>query len=308
MARTLQERLDYLCSGKSTKEVGQRLMKAQLALDRMSSDPPPNYEDEWLAPLYLAWYGPSHINMAYTLFTQVISQQDDTLSKGPLGVHLEDYACGPFTGQFAFALAASEASEQFSETRLPSIYSDDSSDPMWSLGKNVWDTTLDVLGFPWDVQTPYSYLGSFRDAARRLKFRRRNNYSAPVWLTAFHGAYPGDVGQVLREKMDVLVQRNKPTVVLTTSHRTRGENMYAPPLDTYEGLHRASKGPSLAITGWLPQVTAWRRRIAGELLADVGGFEPWEHERVNYLLSEFASSWSPPRFEYVFSLYVRKDS
>ena len=117
MVRTLENRLKTLSAGTPPEDVGRKLLKAQLALDRLGSGPPPDYDNEWLAPLYLGWYGPSHINMAYTLFTQVISKHDDTLTNGPSGVHLEDYACGTFAGQFAFALAASEAAEPFSGDR-----------------------------------------------------------------------------------------------------------------------------------------------------------------------------------------------
>ena len=88
-------------------------MEAQLALARMGSDQPPNYDDEWLALLYLAWYGPSHINMAYTLFTEAIPQHDNTLDIGPSGVHLEDFACGSLAGQFGLVLAAADAAIPF---------------------------------------------------------------------------------------------------------------------------------------------------------------------------------------------------
>ena len=312
MARTLQESLDYLTLHKAPKDVGQSLTKAQLALDRMSMDPPPDYEDAWLAPLYLAWYGPSHINMAYTLFTKVIALHDNTLSKGPSGVHLEDYACGPFAGQFAFALAASEAEEQFSNLRIPSIYSDDSSDPMWSLGKSVWDTTLDVLGFPWDVQTPYPHLASFRDAARSLKFRRRNNILAPVWLTAFHAAYPGQVGEALRGKIDALVQRNRPRLILVTAHPKRAQHLYCPTDESYTAVTEKNAGPLMALAGQFELVTSLRRKVAEDLLAPVQkgiqGVEEWEHTRVADLLTKRPTNWRPSYFEYVYSLYVRKDS
>ena len=310
MARALENRFTILSAETPPEEVGGKLLRAQLALDRLGSGPPPDYDDEWLAPLYLGWYGPSHINMAYTLFTQVVPRYDDSVSDGPAGVHLEDYACGTFAGQFAFALAASEATKPFSSDRVLSIYSHDSSDPMWSLGKETWDSVLQVLGSPWDVENPYPNLDSLRDTARLLQFRRKNNYRAPVWLTVFHGAYPGEAGQELRDKVNQLVQRNQPKLILVTAHPKREQDIYIAPVDSYEVL-ASSIGPPLALVGVFKQVTAWRRRLADEcidpLTAAKEGFEDWEYQRGLKLLAEYSTTWSPRYFEYVYSLYVRKD-
>ena len=313
MAQALQERLTALSGSITPQEAGTKLLKAQLALSSLvGSGPPPDYDDKWLAPLYQAWYGPSHINMAYTLFTQVVPQHDGTLSNGPSGVHLEDYACGTFAGQFAFALAASEAGTPFSSDRLPSIYSDDSSDPMWSLGKSNWDALLDVLGQPWDVDTSYPRLGSLRASARTLKFKRRNNYFAPVWLSVFHGAYPGEAGQELRDKVNALVQRNQPTLILVTAHPNRSQDIYTPPVDLYQAMETLNNGPDLTLRGNFEQVTAWRRKVEEEFIAPLNavkeGFQDWEHDRARHLLTEWPTTWRPRNFEYVYVLYVRKDT
>ena len=311
MAQTLQERLTALSVSITPQEAGGKLLGAQLALDRLSSGQIPNYDDAWLAPLYQAWYGPSHINMAYTLFTQIIPRHDDTLTNGLTGVHLEDYACGTFAGQFAFALAASEAVTPFSSDRLLSICSGDSSIPMWSLGEKTWGAVRSILGHPLDSEKPYLRLDSFRDTALRLKIGRESNYSAPVWLTVFHGAYDGEVGRELRTKVDELVRQNRPTLILTTSHPSRAQDSYIAPIDSYRTMARSEAGPPLALVGNFEQVTAWRRNLANEFIARMNasseGFQDWEHQRVLSLLTERRTNWRPSNFNYVYSLYVRKN-
>ena len=37
------------------------------------------------------------------------------------------------------------------------------------------------------------------------------------------------------------------------------------------------------------------------------GFQDWEHQRVLSLLTERRTNWRPSNFNYVYSLYVRKN-
>ncbi len=307
MARALEGRLNELTSGMSLEEAGEKLIEAQLAVRISGSGAPPDYSNEWLAPLYLAWYGPSHINMAYTLMTQVIPRHDDTLVKGPSGIHLEDYACGPFAGQFGLVLAASEATNAFTGNRRLSIYGDDDSDPMWNLGKDIWKDFRSEIGALDGDSSSYPSLDSLRSMSRSLLTRNWQNPSARVWLTLFHAAYPDEAGQRIKDNVDALVQERSPRLILLTAYRNRRDQMYDPPEKDYVLVEGNIRGPQLALTGQFNQVTAWRQKIAAKFLErDLVGVQRWKRMKATELLTKNPTNWRPSYFEYVYSLYVRR--
>lgn len=307
MRRALEASLQRLTTGIPIGESRQKLVEAQLEVRISGSGAPPDYSNEWLAPLYLAWYGPSHINMAYSLFAQVVSKHDDTLVNGPTGVHLEDYACGPFAGQFGFVLAAAEAVKPFSENRRLSVYSDDDSDPMWDLGRDNWKDFRGEVGALTDDSESYPHLDAVRSVAKALVIGQKNNRSAPVWLTVFHAAYPGETGERIKSDLDDLIKTRSPRLILLTAYKDRKEQLYCPPDNEYALVEGRVNGPRLALQRRFAQVTAWRKKLVDQFLSErIEGVGEGKRLKVIELLSKHPTDWRPAYFEYVYSLYVRK--
>ena len=310
ITRVLQDRLNNLSSDMQPREIGRRLIKSQLAVRVSNSGPPPDYSDEWLAPLYMAWYGPSHINMAYTLFSQVMPLHDDTLINGSSGVHLEDFACGPFIGQFGFVLAAAEAVKPLGVNRRLSLFSDDKSSPMLALGRDIWKEFREEIGVPSTESESYPSLGSVRVPAHSLLIGQKNNPAASVWLTLIHAAYPGETGEGIQNDVDKLVHDRRPRLILLTAHPDRKDQMYCPPENEYFPVAEKITGPRMAMQGQFGQITAWRRKLVDQFLAPVQGKSEGirDYGKVKGHLTNDPTAWRPSYFEYVYSLYVRKDA
>ena len=249
MVRVLNSKLKDIVASNSPENIVANLVGALGDLDGLRKGRVPNYGDEWLALPYLAWYGPSHINMAYTLMTKVIPQWDNVLEQGPFGVHLEDYACGTFAGQFALVLAASRSIESFITDRKLSIYSDDSSDTMWQTGLDLWkDSRREMGAVPLDGKE-YPHLDTVRMSARLLTTKQPQHLPARVWLTVFHAAYGGEYGDSLTTAISSLIGKKNPHLIMTTAHKGSSENMYAPPPVQYKLVADKVLGHPMSLSG-----------------------------------------------------------
>ena len=306
MVRVLNSKLENIVAGNEPEGVATNLVGALKGLDGLRKGLVPNYEEKWLALPYLAWYGPSHVNMAFTLITEVIPQWNDCLKQGPFGVHLEDYACGIFAGQFALVLAASRSIGSFTSRKL-SIFSDDSSDPMWNMGLDLWKDFRHEIGAVLANGKEYPHLDSIRNSARLLETRQPRNLPANVWLTVLHAAYGGDYGEILASKITSLIERKNPSLILTTAHKGSSTNMYLPPTDQYAPVVEKDVGPPMSFSGQFTQTSIWRKELFDKYV------QPMEHRlsdlqirMARRLLTVHPTTWNPGNFNYVYTLYQRR--
>ena len=72
-------------------------------------DRKPDYDDPWVALLYLTWYQPSQVNLAYTLSRRILGATNPFLSGS---LQIVDYGCGALAMLFGLALAAAETHQK----------------------------------------------------------------------------------------------------------------------------------------------------------------------------------------------------
>ena len=86
-----------------------RVHPALQSLDGLRQGNPPDYDDPMVALLYLTWYQPKQINLAYTIIKKLLEiKGSDRLVLSDSGrLHVVDFGCGSLAMQFAVALVVS---------------------------------------------------------------------------------------------------------------------------------------------------------------------------------------------------------
>ena len=307
MVRVLNQRLKELAEKANPTSVAIGLVGALEDLDGLRKGRVPNYGDKWLSLPYLSWYGPSHINMAYTLMTSEISRWDRSLHEGPFGAHHEDYACGVFAGQFAYVLAAANTISTFGTERKLSIFSDDISDPMWDMGLDLWKDFRREIGAVPENGTKYPDLDSIRTSARLLQTRQPKHLPATVWLTVFHAAYDGEYGDNLTDAINKLIAKKNPTIILLTAHKGSSSSIFTPPPELYIPVVERAVGGPMTLFGQFSLTTAWRQELFDQRIHPfINHVSEQDYRRALRLLKAHPTTWSPGNFSYVYSLYKRR--
>ena len=117
------------------KKIHEALRSLQNLRDFQDKNRKPNYDDPWVALLYLTWYQPAQVNLAYTLGRKILEDTRPFLS-GSLQV--VDFGCGTLAMLFGLALSAAETHRKDHAHPQISIDLIDQSNDMRRIGLNMW--------------------------------------------------------------------------------------------------------------------------------------------------------------------------
>ena len=301
MARVLKRRASALPVGVDS---AQAIITALRGLQGLAKAQAPDYDDEWLSLLYVAWYQPTHVNMAYTL-VQSVPDHHNPLSSGKGGLHVQDFACGPFAMQFGFALALAEKLRDRGSGLVPTIYSHDNSDRMWNLGLDLYQEFHRVI----ENHSEGDLLFHMTHACTNLRFRapeppfpRSTN-----WLTVLHAAYPGEIGTDIEIEVERRLMNQRPEIVIVTAHPDNKEYMFVPTAKSYRAVASRTPGPQMSLGGSFDETTLWRSDLLEhhiEPYKDMLSEEDFSFA-ANFL-TKHPTSWKSDGFRYVYSLYERR--
>ena len=281
------------------KDVCGALRSLQRLRNFQDNDRKPNYDDPWVALLYLTWYQPAQVNLAYTLSRRVLGSTNPFLIGN---LQVVDYGCGALAMLFGLTLATAET---YKEDRLhPKITVDliDESTHMRRVGVDVW------LRFVKEINDAEKYpnLGALRQVAKVVKTSAR--LDAPTrWLTALHVAYKENAYAV-KSDLDLVVQDWKPDVVLVTSRGDAAGWAYSlGDNPSYAGDEKCINEGQLGLSNGSFELTSdFRRSLYTENINDMPeDLFDGDKDFLRRYLSQYPTTWCTPSFESVWRLYSR---
>ncbi len=288
-----------------SETVARKIYEALRSLQRLQhfhdEDRMPNY-DEWDAPLYLTWFQPAQINLAYTLIQEVLEDKNLPLRET---LQIVDFGCGALAMQFGFALAVAENPAAKGTLTKIAVDASDSSMDMYRVGLNLWHNFVKETS----DKVKYPELAALHAVLRAIgPFVRRN--ASARWLTAFHVAYKKNQRPVA-DALDQQVEEWKPDVVLVTS-RTEAA-CWAYSLDEnskYEGAEMQTDitGETLKMThGCFKATSELRERLYEERISDMPD-SLFENDKTfaHRYLTLYPTAWCTPSFNAMRRLYVRR--
>ena len=139
IAVTARQEFESLCGPLSRTNVARRIESALRELGKLRYGDMPDYDDRWVALLYVLWYQPAHINLAYGAAVQLL-EGGDLLRRGAPTLSVVDFGAGCLAAQSGLLVALADPrykkkSKGLSRIRIASI---DSSRAMLDLGDRIW--------------------------------------------------------------------------------------------------------------------------------------------------------------------------
>lgn len=243
----------------------------------------PDYHSEWLQVLYLTWYQPRQIHLAYTSLRQFMKQD------GP-PAHVIDYGCGAWAVRFALGIILAEL--QNARAADIHVHGIEPSKPMWEIGERLWEKFVGFLNgrldesFAASLYNTMGSMGGARNLATHPLFGGYRLSGLPgqlddVWLTAVHAIYRENQGD-LRKLLDRLDKVGKLRLALVT-FGWREEDWRIP---FFKGLgFRKGDRPSGAWKGRFDETSRWRKNLSQRL----SGLD----RRKKLLLTKYPVTWDP---------------
>lgn len=221
---------DALDAWHQGKEIDRpRAFEAMTALeDRLGSLKIPNYHCEYVPPAYVVSYQLSHINLAWSAFSQIESRLKEKRGVG-IGhqdlLNIIDFGAGASSGRIGAALFLAEAIRNGCSPSL--IYFDeiDTSTLMLEMGELVWQafTRLVQRG---DFADEYlSRAVKSIEPRKHMDGKTVKGHDCETWLIAFHVMYQDQYNYVLEREFDLLDRRVKLLAGAFTCHSNLAARM-----------------------------------------------------------------------------------
>lgn len=240
-------------------ECATRVKAALRSLTNLSVGDSPDYNDEWVALLYLTWHQPRQIHLAYTALRE-------NLEEPPEKLLLFDVGCGAHATQFALAAAfMDEWTEYKGQIAVVGL---DPSGPMRRLGDRLWNELLQATaGIDHELCERFSALmsamccRSFNDYEHYAGTDEAKLTFSSCWLTSFHAVYGSTLPSLTGQLRD-LRRDFRPELEIISCKDSKAER------------HRKKLlGPGAVVVtrpeakwpGELSRTMAWRSGLAGEL-------------------------------------------
>ena len=268
IAAVADSELERLTGSLSRKETGRKVAGALDSLHgsigRLET---PAYDDELVALFYGAWYQPFQVNAARSLLTGVMANRHGRLAAVPR-VDIVDFGSGTLALECALCMAVADAAERGVTTPDVRVWLWEPSDAMTRFGLLVWSRFLSSAGHGAEVDLdswaaegsvgPVSISVQQAAAASDIEVAR----NADRWLVAMHAYYAESRESIKRTLADIDRALN-PGFGMMTHHRSSLEGVrYVSP---FPGPGEPVPIAPLPISGELPLVNRWRRRLAGYL-------------------------------------------
>ena len=250
-----------------------RLECAFKSIEKLQKGEQPCY-DRWDALLYVSWYQPRQVHLAYA----VLKQHPPPPSSKPL--RIVDFGCGAWAVSIALAMFAAGGHPALRDRKV-SIHGIESKEPMWEMGQQLWHECLCAA----------EKRGLNTGFARRMSpggdaylDRLAADASAETWLLAIHALYDEsqrDVGSFLDRYRERLASGLR--YQLLTTHGSK-----LPMLESIVGVSGEWISPPPIWNGTLGRTTKCRRKIHEELRRSGS---PMSGKYMRYLWNRV--SWNP---------------
>ena len=308
----------------SNVDVVQSVAKALRSLGKLWSGCMPDYDNEWVALFYPAWYQPRQVNIVCSVLQtlrdngaaiDVAKQWDGDIFRIADGrAHFIDFGCGSLAMQFAVAIAAAD---YISQGGVPGEIRIDSYDPkpeMIKVGKRIWDEFVRRMkrhcpGHP--ICQVFDLIQCETHDDLDTLPKATDAMDAPRFLSAIHAVYKTTKGPV-KDALESLVSEYNPVGFLFTTqgHKTNWDLLHsASPIG--EGADYARIrifNPNLELEarfdGELDALTNRRKWIRDSLIAKQT-LPPGTGIVSGFLGS--AVEWRWPNPDPAILLYLRKD-
>ncbi len=262
IVKAAHESLEELVAQLDEQQIANNILRALSALRDLQRGIMPEY-DPWVALLYAIWYQPGHINLAYTL-TRLIPKDNNPLHNGSGDLQVFDFGCGELAMQFGLALAAADAYHTYHRTPKISVVSEDDSEPMKKIGRDIWHNFLGQV-------STYPELASLLEICQAMKPSSEHDPKAICWLTALHVAYEENA-ETVKQQLDFQVSRWKPELVLVTAHEVSEAWAYNPASYGYSDISQVFSGAQFVLDGEFEEVTKFRTDLCDKFIDDMLDF------------------------------------
>ena len=265
-----------------------RIGETVLSFDSLKNGIMSNY-DSWHSLMYMTWYQPHHINLAYTLLA-TLSEKLNGSSASNLGyrkLRLIDLGCGNLSMHIAVKLALATGILRVGPNVEVESIGIDPSTEMTKLGSRLSDE-LDRLR-PALAQPDVSF-SVFKDAEEYQAASIGNdNEAVNTIVGAMHVFYPSNVNDIKRQ-LATLRDLTNPSAVIVTAHPntfTTVNRVITPTPKKFTTSHHGFGAASdLSFAGELPLTTAFRSGLAhGVEQRRTENFEEWLDESAHEMRS-----------------------
>ena len=256
------DEFDRLSKGVPPIYRGARVYTAFDELGKLLTDKMPDYNHEWLPLLYLTWYHPSQVNLAYSIIMKHLKHGLTTESTSNRKLYVFDFGCGNLAMLFGVAIAELRCRMNGHQTVQIRVDSMDSSKPMTDLGEKVWKR------FNKCVQGEHR-LPNLAAIDSRIINEVPSEFHQDAdgrWLSALHAIYPANNYKVERG-LDKIARSINPTVGVITSFV--GKKNWAEGVSPFNSLStEMRKYTDFEFWGNLATITNCRKGLRDRLLLD----------------------------------------
>lgn len=244
-----------------------------------NSDDMPDYDNEWVALFYPAWYQPKQINIVCSVLqalrdngaaTGGVKWRDgDIFGVGDGRAHFIDFGCGSLAMQFAVAITAADSISRGRALREIRIDSYDPHPQMIRVGQNIWREFVRRM----KIHHPRHPICKVFDLIQWETHAKLDALpkamDAPRFLSAIHAVYK-DTKDEVKTALESLVAKYDPVGFLftTQANSTNWDILRsASPIregDTYGKIPVPS--PKARFDGELDALTEWRKSLCASLL------------------------------------------
>lgn len=295
-----QSELDRLTVGLEPQQKVERIEYALNELGGLSSSNMPEYADRWVALLYLTWYQPRQINIAYRIVKRYLDENSLGRSNE---LFVIDFGCGALAMQFGVALAFSDIAQLGKSTPRIRILSMDSSGDMIRIGRRAWtkfkdeshaDNRLGYLSGVCDLIT-YATM-TVPSSGNSLQLHHTWLDTPPGsyrWISAIHTVYEENLSEV-RNLLQYIADSFNPDVSFITSQNYPANVRRAKeisPFENNDAYEQLDTDTPAGFVGDLPRITQWRRNISDSLESQSGitsdyldRMVRWNYSDTNFLI------------------------
>lgn len=261
--KVADEEFERLSTGLTKRERASCIEHALSELHKLQKGESPDYDDEWVALLYLTWYWIRQFNLCHEIFKDAMAD----LPPGNPGnrLHVVDFGSGPLTAQFAALLAFGNS------VRGVGVYFDsfDKSEAMLGIGKKMWKCAfVGRSGGSTSTERSSNWKGQ-RTGVSLIGLKSRIGMYRP-WkdgsdsrrlLTAFHVFY-GSTQERVRSDLATLKETFQPHMYIATT-TSKSEVMARVSPFGPASVHPKNRPGRILLSS--ERITTWRRR---RLLSD----------------------------------------
>lgn len=231
-------------------------------LGKLLTDKMPDYSHEWVPLLYLTWYHPSQVNLAYSIIMKHLKYGVTAKSNPTKTLYVFDFGCGNLAMLFGVAIAELRCRMEGYPTPQIRVDSMDTSKPMTDLGKKVWQRFKENVQSDRLLPDPAAI-----DSRIINEVPSEFHQDADVrWLSALHAIYPAN-NYKAEHGLDKVARSINPTVGIITSFV--GKKNWAEGVSPFNSLSTAMrKYMDFEFRGNLTTITNCRKRLRDRLLRE----------------------------------------